>query len=271
MKLFIKSIIYFCIPILVLVGIYIWSDPFKVIHHYDTYLSDYVMLDRGYVSTKVFLKNRHIYHFDSFILGSSRSCAFTSREWDKYLPAGSRAYSYGAWNENIEGIHRKLKLIDSLNNPINHVLIIIDVDYTFSDNNTLEYEHYLVSGRTLTDFHLKYFSQYLRNYWLIPESIDYKIFRKKRLYMKNFIGMKPGDLDPVNNNWLPNSEFVINKDSVEYYKNADKIFYKRPKIQRQALVQINRKDSLILQDINRIFMKNKTAVKIIIGPLYDQI
>ena len=46
--------------------------------------------------------------------------------------------------------------------------------------------------------------------------------------MKNFVGMKKGDLDPVNNDWLPESEKFINKDSVAYYKGTSEKFYKRP-------------------------------------------
>jgi len=243
MKLFIKSIIVFCVPGIILIGVYIWTDPFKVIHNYDVYLSDYVMLERGFVSTKVFLKNYQKYDFDSFIFGSSRSCAFAGNEWDKHLSKNNKAFSFGAWTESIEGIFRKIQLIDSVKNPIKNILVIIDSDgYTFDGgNSTLEYEHFLISGKTLSEFHIKYFSLFLRKYWLIPISIDYKLFKEQRHYMKDFVGMKHGDLNPVNNDWLPNGENEILKDSIQYYEKAGNNFYSRSNIQKEAAIQIRLK------------------------------
>ena len=271
MKKFLKKIFIFFLPLIIIFIVYIRTDPFKVIRNYKIYLSDYIMLDRGFVSAKVFLRNYKKFRYNSFIFGSSRSCAFTAKEWQKYLDEGSIPYSFGAWNETIEGIYRKIKLIDSINNPINNVLLIIDTDYTFKKKNSLKYEHYLVSGKSLFKFHFDYFVLYIRKLWLIPASVDYELFHKKRKYMHHFIGMKPGDLDPVTNDWLPKSEEYILKDSIEYYRNADKIFYKRPATQQEAPPQIDIAARKILLKMKNIFDKHNTRIKIIISPLYDQV
>jgi hypothetical protein len=272
MKLFIKTVIIFCIPVIILIGVYLWSDPFKIIHNYDIYLSDYIMLSRGYVSTKVFLKNNKDYHYNSFIFGSSRSTAFTCKEWQKYLSADCSAFSYGAWNESIEGIVRKIQFINSKGNKIKNVIIIIDTDMTFKRNdNSLDNDHYLISGKSFSQFHLKHFSEFLSNFWLMRASVDYKLFKTRRSYMKDFIGMNIGDLDPINNDWLPNSEDEILKDSAAYYSGSITKFYERPKTEIESGVQINSNDSLILQKINLIFKKQKTQFLFIIGPLYDQV
>jgi hypothetical protein len=271
MRLYFKTIFLFLSPIFLLVSLYVWTDPFKVIYSYDNYLCEYVMLDRGFVSTQVFLNNNDKYHFNSFIFGSSRSCAYTSSEWEKHLPDGSRAYSFEAWNETIQGILKKLQFINISKNEIRNALLIIDTDYTFGEGNSLEYEHFLISGKPISEFHLNYFSEYLKEYWLIPMSVDYKLFRKKRSYMKGFIGMKPGDLDPVNNDWLPSSELEILQDSVAYYKRATNIFYKRSPSQQESPIRIGENELATLQEINHIFKTHNTNVKIIIGPLYDEV
>jgi hypothetical protein len=272
MRLFLKSVIVFCIPILTLIIIYVWTDPFKVIYNYSSYLSDYVMLNRGFVSTEVFLKNNRNYNFNSFIFGSSRSIAYTCDTWGEYLSKDCSIFSYGNWNESIEGILKKVQLIDSKGNKIMNVIIVIDPDLTFiKSNRTISYDHYLISGKNLGQFHLMNLSKWFRDYRLILTSIDYKLFKTRRSYMRDFIGMKSDDINPINNDWLLNSEVPILKDSVTYYsKNINK-FYTRPKLEQESRIQISSSDSLMMQKINSVFKKHKTNVKIIIGPLYDQI
>jgi hypothetical protein len=272
MRLFIKSIIVFSIPFLILIAGYVYGDPFKIIHDYDLYLPEYVMLRRGFVSTQVFLKNNTHYNFDSFIFGSSRATAFTCKEWRKYLSVDCSVYSYGNWNETIEGIYKKVQFIDSIGNNIKNAIIVIDTDQTFKkDNNSIEGDHYLISGKSLWQFHCMYFIRSLRSVWLIPASIDYKLFRTRRSYMKNFVGMKIGDIDPINNDWEPDNEEKILRDSTAYYSGTLNKFYIRPEIENESGTQISSADSIMIQKINSIFKRHKTDVKIIIGPLYDQI
>jgi hypothetical protein len=272
MRLFLKSVIVFCIPILTLIGVYVWSDPFKVLYNYANYISDYVMLNRGFVSTKVFLKNNQNYNYNSFIFGSSRSIAYTCDAWGKYLSKGCLIFSYGNWNESIEGILKKIQLIDSKGNNIMNVIIVIDTDKTFlKSNSTINYDHYLISGKNFGQFHLMCFSNWLRDYRLILASIDYKLFKTRRSYMRDFIGMKSDDVNPIDNDWFPNSEDQILKDSVTYYSRKINKFYKRSKLELESRIQISSNDSVMMQKINSIFKKHKTNIKIIIGPLYDQI
>jgi hypothetical protein len=272
MKLFIKTFIVFCIPFFFLIGLYVWCDPFKVIFHYDVYLSEAVMLNRGFVSTEVFLKNNHDHNFNSFIFGSSRSIAYTCKEWNKYLPGDCSVYSYGNWNESIEGILRKVQFIDSVGNKMKNAIIVIDTDNTFRKlKSTLNYDHYLISGKSFGQFHLIYFSNWVRSFRAILESVDYKLFKTKRSYMTDFVGMKISDIDPVNNDWFTNTEDEILRDSTAYYAQALNKFYLRTKIEAESEIQISPKDSILMQKINSIFKKQLTNVNIIIGPLYNQI
>jgi hypothetical protein len=229
------------------------------------------MLSRGYISTEVFLKHNHEYDFNSFIFGSSRSCAFTSKEWSNYLTKDCSAFSYGAWNESIEGICKKIEFIDKHENKLKNVLIVLDTDLTFQKGNaSLETDHYLISGKSFGQYQMKCFSEYMKEFWLIPASVDYKLFKTQRFYMRDFVGMKTTEIDPVNNDFGPHSEDVILKDSTAYYAGSLKKFYSRSKNYTEYGVQISADDSVRMQKINSIFKKHKTNVVIIIGPLYDQ-
>jgi hypothetical protein len=272
MRIFLRTLLIFSIPLIIVVGIYVWLDPFKVLRTYKSYVSEYVMLNRGYISTEVFLKNNQTYHYDSFIFGSSRSIAYKCTEWKKYLPADCSVFSYGNWNESIEGILRKVQLIDLSGNKIRNVIIVIDPDKTFrKENTTLAYDHYLISGKSRGQFQMTCFSQWLRDYKLILASIDYRFNRKQRSYMNKFVGMKPDDLDPVTNDWYPNSEADILKDSVAYYSNGADKFYKRPDTETESEYQISTNDSVMLQTISSVFKKHNAKAAIIISPLYDQL
>jgi len=271
-----KKIFLFLLPLLLLIACYIITDPFQNILPHDVYLFTYRMLSRGNESTKVYLKNKDRYKYDSFIFGSSRSTAHTASEWAKYLPKGSASFSFGAWNDPIEGIYKRVRLIDSLGSSIKNAFIIIDVDRTFKlqgdlKSSELVADHYLISGISKYDYYINDFLYYIKTPSLIITSLDYTLFHKRRNYMEGFIGMKPGDLDPVNNDWQPNSEKIILVDSAAYYKNSLDKFYQRPAVESIAGVQINKAKEDCLYNIQAIFKKHNTNYKIVIGPLYDQV
>lgn len=267
----IKKVAWFLLPVFVLSLCYVITDPFKTIFTHKSYNSTYWLLSRGNVSTMVFLNNLDKYHYDSFIFGSSRSTAHTARQWAKYLPPNSSAFSFGAWNENVENIYKRLKLIDSLQVPIRNVFILIDVDKAFKYSGDITADHYLVTGISKYDYYKKDYLYYLKTPRLFITSVDYTLFHKQRTYMTGFAGMASGDPDPVTNDWTPNSELSITLDSANYYKNTDTIFYKRPSQQQYAVRQIDMIQYPFLLKIAALLKKHNTVYKIVIAPLYDQI
>ena len=75
MKHFLVKITTFCLPLFILAIIYIITDVFKVIYHYDPYYtgSDYIGVNMAYGSTMTYINQNPKYHYDSFIFGNSRS------------------------------------------------------------------------------------------------------------------------------------------------------------------------------------------------------
>lgn len=272
MKRFLKKIVLLAFPFLTIGICYLLTDPYKRLWNYDYYLFDYMMLSRGDVSTRVYLKNKDKYHYNSFIFGSSRSCAHTSKEWKKYLSSEDMPYSYGSFNEPLLGIYRKIRLIDSLNQPIKNVFIVIDLDRTLVPSvlHFLYYDHYLISQRSMYDYYVSDFTTYLNSPKLIFKSVDYFLFHKQRNYMKGFIGMKKEDWDPVTNDWYPNTDDTI-KDTAAYYENRENIFYARPNIQHYQKKQIDASQKDLLLKMNAIFKKHHTNCKLVIAPLYNQL
>ena len=270
-KKLLKKILILCSPFLLIAICYVITDPFKKIWSYDYYLYDYLMLGRGDISTRVYLKNRDKFQYDSFIFGSSRSCAHTSKEWKKYLDPGDHPYSFGSFNEPMLGIYRKIALIDSLNGKMKNAFIIIDLDRTFlkSSIHFLNYDHYLISGVSRYEYYLSDFITYLNSPTLLMKSVDYKLFHKQRKYMDGFVGMQKEDWDPVTNDWYPREDEKV-LDTATYYGKHMRVFYKRPPFQQYEKKQIDEFQENILLKMAAIFKKHHTNYKFIIAPLYNQ-
>ena len=274
MKKFIWKTAIILLPFFLVFLAYIITDPRKRIYHYDEYQFDYIMLNKGDVSTRLLLQNKDNYHYDSFIFGSSRSCATRSEEWKKYLGPTNVPFSYGSWSESLKGIYRKIVVLDSLQIPIKNALIIIDVTKTFENNkdyDPINSDHYLISGMSKFDYYKSDFLEYVRDPKLMVTSIDYYLFHTRRGYMNGFVEPKYGGLNPINCDWRVKAEELIMADSANYYDKCRHLFYKRPTEQVYAPKQITEEMEKYLQAIKSIFDKHQTNYKFLIAPLYDQI
>ncbi|MBS1533002.1 MAG: hypothetical protein JSU01_22065 [Bacteroidetes bacterium] len=270
MRKFIKKAFLFSAPLIVATISYLVTDPYQSMPWHRIHEFNILMLSRGDISTKLYLRNADRHKYDSFIFGSSRSTAHTAAEWKKYLPKGSSPFSFSAWNESVEGIYRRVKLIDSLKKPIHNAFIVIDLDRAFHLDK-ISWDHYLITGISKYQYYTKDYLNYLQSPKLILSSIDYAIFHKQRGYMDGFVGMKPGDLDTITNDWDPRSDEKIDTDSANYYRNSLPKFYRRPTQQQVSKALVTDSVLYFLNQIELIFNRHKTNYKVVIAPLYDQI
>lgn len=257
-------------PLVLVTAGYIISDPYQDMSFHQLHAFDVQMLSRGDISTKTYLRNQPKYHYDSFIFGSSRSTAHTASEWSNYLPKNSVPFSYGAWNECVEGIARKMNLIDSIQGHIKNAFFVFDLDYSFAVGK-ITGDFYLINRTSKFNYYLDHYINYLHDPNLMLTSIDYRIFHKQRPYMNGFVGMTPNDWNPVNNDFEVNSESKIKADSVGYYQNTLSKFYDRPVIQQYSPVKIKNPQLLSLHQIMSLLKKHKTSYKVVISPLYNQL
>lgn len=274
MKRFIKRTILFFLPLAAIFATYIIFDPFRVLYPYtDYYKNTAVTLNRDYISTEIFLKNRVLHKYNAFIFGSSRTGAFRTDEWKKYLPRTAKPFVFAASCENLDGIHAKIKLIDELKDDFQNVLLILDTDYSFS---ALPAGHLFVKHPRLTEssrlsFHLVYVKAYFTNFFFL-RFLDYKINRQYRPYMGHLLINYPIEIDTVTNDfYLIEQESEQKNNPSEYYRKKRQFFY--PRTTSDKIVAgnlIDREAIHILKDIHRIFKKHQTKYKIVISPLYDQ-
>lgn len=279
MKLFVKKISFFFIPLILLVSLYFYLDPFMVIKNYDSYydsnVTSRVGLNVDYVSTTTFDKNYSKEKYDSFIFGNSRSIIYEIAEWKKYIGKNSKCYHFDASGEALYSLHKKIQYLQNNKVHIKNALLVIDIDLLHQalprSGHLGIISPQLINNDNFLDFH-KTFLKAFFNPKFMYAYFDFKITNKVKPYMKK---EKLIDNTPYNYDKLTNEikfdyfEELIQKEKF-YTEEKMNVFYERDSVAHSSKVYIKKAQKEILEDIKRIFLENKTNVKIIISPLYNQ-
>ena len=123
---FLKKLLLFISPVLLLASSYFVFDPFHVLISYDAYSDNYLQsYNRNRIGTQIFLNNNKEQAYNSFIFGSSKSSVFYTKNWSKYIN-DETPFHFDASNEVISGIYGKVKFIDKQGNDIKNALLIFD-------------------------------------------------------------------------------------------------------------------------------------------------
>ena len=126
MKHFIKYLLLFLIPFIILFLCYIILDPFKVIWpHNIYYIKGDGGINRDYVSTTTYIKQKNKYHYDSFIFGNSRSLFYKTEDWKKHLEPNSICFHFSESGGSVIGLYSKLRLIDKFNEKMVKIILVL--------------------------------------------------------------------------------------------------------------------------------------------------
>jgi hypothetical protein len=278
-----KRVILVCSPLILLLTLlltlYVYLDPFKVVKKYQSYyISDAVpgvTLDKDYVSTSTFNNNHPLYKYDSFIFGHSCSIFYEVKDWKPYIAEESSCFHFDASGESLYGIYKKIKYMDRKNVPINNALVLFDyvtltqIEPRKRHINAISPQ--LENNKNLVSFHLCFIKAFFTPQFMIAY-FDYKISKEVKDYMKNnfLLGDRPVHYELSSNEVsYPFAEQLIKKG--EYYTpERMEVFFHRDSIQVFEDPAIGKKQKNMLTEMNDIFIKNKTNFKIIINPCYDQ-
>ena len=278
MARFIKYITAFSFPFILLLFLYIFGDPFKVIWNYDNYHCNIGgALNRSFVSTMNYLNKKDKYHYDSFIFGNSRSLFYMIDDWKNYIPTESKCYHFSESGGSVHGVLYKLRLIDSLNENIDNALFIIDIDLLNRINQEEEgiiaiMPPALTHNKNFISFHREFLFQWFNPrfffYWM-----KFKLTGNYDKAMEEYIakGTNYKYYDPITNeepNHVQDSLIAI---GAYYDKKKLAIFEDKqhPKVSKELLNDKEKIRSII--EMGLILAKHRTKYKIIISPLYNQV
>lgn len=276
MNKFLVKISVFCLPLLILAIIYIVTDVFKVIYHYDPYYtgSDYIGINRAYGSTMTYINQNPKYHYDSFIFGNSRSLFYEIDTWKKYLPKGSSCMHFDEAGGSISGVSDKIAFVDKNGEHLKNALLVIDYQLLSRLEEKDQYLRLappvLKDNRNFLHFHVQHFLAFLSPKFLVALA-DYKMFGVFRPYMTHLLYDGHSTFLPQYNEFQ--QKLAENKIAEGTYYDAEhmKAFINIQKPGTYSHEKLNRVEIEYLRNVRRIFDKHKTSYKIVISPLYDQI
>ena len=201
MKRFLITILIFVsIPLLILLCVYLWTDPFRCIHAFD--INDVDDTNREYLSTELFLRNNPVYHYNSFIFASSRGGGMNTYHWKQHLPEGSQPFLFQAWTESVTGIYMKISYLSKQHVPLDNVLILLDIPSSFEDQfqspkAVLSMKHYLFTGHTKLYYNTVQYSNFIQKPSLWLSSIKKKV---KSIHTVC-------EADTITNDWVASNKY----------------------------------------------------------------
>ena len=281
MKGFLIRISFFLLPIVLVVVLYSWLDPFRVVGLYANYKPTdkalTVPLNQNRVSAGTFcLYNDHM-HFNAFIFGSSRSMFYEIEDWQPYLGIDSRCFHFDASAETLEGILHKIEFLDKKQVPLKDVLLVLDADifrpYTLLNEHLYMEDPLVVGMSNWLSFHSAHFMAFLDRKFLRAYA-DYELTGEAKPYMTqlSLLDDKPFAYDAWSNE--TRYEFYKSQAAIgEYYTSArmEKFNPARDGMQRFSSPVIDPVEERHLKTMASVFAKHQSRVRIVISPLYNQI
>ncbi len=279
MKHYLKNISLFISPLLLVILLYFVMDPFKVLREYDSYyvsgIPDYVVLNRGYVSTETFVRQYPDQRYNSFIFGNSRSLFYQVADWKPLLAPGASCFHFDGSDESLFSIYRKVLFLEKQNVPIKNALIVVDQP-ALSRAESLS-GHLIMTPPRLMDntnaipFHWSFLSSYLDPRFLLAY-YDFSITGQFRGYMRdhNVLNAEPMTYDLATNEIsYPQFEKAIAEG--KYYEGHRLFVFKQNRQNpRPYSPCLGREHVRLLKEMQRSFIANGTIVRIVISPLYNQ-
>ena len=257
---------------------YILEDPFKVIWNYPSYIENgkaqHIFINKDFVSIQTYLKNKDRNAYQGFILGNSRSIYFRLSDWKSN--AGIRnAYHMDAAGETLWGMAQKMRLLDSLNGPITHILIVTDSESMkgIEDVATpLLVKHPILSGRNEVGFQWVFANAFFRWNFILPFT-DLKYGRGFLPYMRTwgiFDNYVLNYQAAANEMSLPEIDSILEVNPQSYYRRMAMDFNKDTAFKGQAYpAALDKKRQRLWLGIKQIAIKRGIDLRIVISPLFN--
>ncbi|WKN42334.1 hypothetical protein [Tunicatimonas pelagia] len=272
MKLFIKKLAFYLIPLMLLFGLIMITDPYKIFYEYEDYSYKHFTVNRHYVSTQYFLDNYRENKYDAFIFGNSRTLAFQTKDWKGHLPFPAEPYHFDASGESVYGMMKKVALADSLSEQLDQAIIVLDrLIFLEPDerDHPLFQLHPALNGASWVKFYQKFvLSIFERNF--IPYYSDYITDG----LITKILGKIPKEVvyTPVSNDVIMTTwEEELTTDEDAFFAKYAAYFIKRPETETTSEVIITEKHKRYLTRIKNILQSRHVNYKVIIGPDYRQV
>lgn len=258
-------------PILLLLGVFIYTDPFRTLHPFNP--NDVDATNREYLSTELFLHNKDKYPYNSFVFSSSRGGGINTYTWKMFMnDTTSQPFLFQAWSESLSGIELKMQYLIQNNIPIDNALILLDIPGSFAKDQlpteALSMKHYI-------------FTQQPK--WIYNAILFYNFCQKPSRWIESFrerlINKQVSlESDSITNDWkvdnyltyaeLPPMDSLKECSDMTRRTFFEKIKNKSEEDIGMSPILVNETFNSQLKHIKQMLDENKTDYHIIITPAY---
>lgn len=270
MKRFIRNILLVFSPCIILLGWYIIDDPFMMYWKYDNLYEcgqRKQCVNDTYRGIRWMNQYDDSMHYNSFIIGSSRSDFYYVDEWKKYLGDNAACFHFNQSGDNLLGTLLRTQYLYNHYAPIDNILFIMDKEYLEDMKPhkghlfrqpwqvTQEWDFFSYNWECVRAF---YTIEYQRKYW----NIDKEEARLPYYYIPEY-----------NEVHKDGAEALLDSDPNAYYATLDRYYrlYKRNYTDSVANPVIKKEQRNALEQLHALLIKGNTDYRIVISPLYDQI
>jgi hypothetical protein len=273
LKTFFYKSVLFTMPIILLLILFVATDPFLILYQYNDYTATYrPVLNRDFISGETYINKRGKYHYNSFMFGSSRLLAYPVKTWQKYLDKDAIPFKFDASSETIFGIHSKIKYIDTQKDTIKNALLVVCQNTTFVAIKDSEGLIFMKHPKIAKTSSIKFYTEFMKAL-LNPKLFTYlgtSVFTNKYSYL--FPDKYDVKYDTVHNDLVMQLwEKELKDNPKKYYESRKELFYQRNPLPNYNRPEINAQQIMMLKEIKQIFDKHQTKYKIVISPLYNQV
>lgn len=261
----------FVSPIILLLGLFLYTDPFRTLHSFNP--NDIDATNREYLSTELFLQNKDKYPYNSFVFSSSKGCGINTYTWKKLMnDTIAQPFLFQAWSESLTGIELKIQYLTQNNIPIDNALILLDIPGSFAKTQlpieALSMKHYMFTKQPKWIYNALLFYNYCQkpSHWI--DSLKDKLAKRQTSLCSDSITN-----DWVSDNYLTYAELPPMDSLKECSDMTRRTFFE--KIKNKSVEDIEMSPILLneafnnqLERIKTLLDSNSTDYHIIITPAY---
>ena len=270
MKKLLYKVVILSSPLFILLVIYFYKDPFKVLYHYNNYYLDtpHIYIHQEVVSTGTFTQNCYKNNYDSYIFGSSQSMFFKVNEWEKYINS-KKCYHFDAVSESLFGIEKKVEYVHKKGLHINNAIFLFSYYTIYNYANDPAPKDPKITGDSKLNFQLYFLKHFFYSGYL--KEYIYFLFTGKTFNPTIIFNNCSFKYNAYSNEYNYDWEQKIMHNTDSFYQSKAEDFYKRNAIERYSPSVIGQQQEQVLYKIKKILDEDHSNYRIVVIPLYDQL
>ena len=270
MKRFLRVLLLFMSPIAFLLGFYVFDDPFMLFWPNEQLFDSYARkncVNDAYRGIRWMNQYADSLHYNSFIIGSSRSDFYYVDEWMRYLDEDASCFHFNQSGDNLIGTVQRVDWLYKRFDRIDNILFVMDVEYL---EDMTEHKGHL-----------------FRQPWQVTEEWDFFAFNMEFVrafysidYQKQLLGIN--DRDSILPYYIIPQSNEVHKDAAEHMLDSfpdvyysmlplEYRLYERPSTEKVARPVIGNDQIVALNKLRQMLMDGHSDYRIVISPLYNQI